>query len=282
MRRNLFPVFALLLGTFFLFLGHGLNGLLLPLRGTLEGYSTNALGLLGTSWAGGFVLGCLLAPRLVRHVGHVRAFSGLISLAAIIALLMGIVVDDTAWLLLRALTGFATAGTSMIIESWLNERANNESRGMIFSFYMLITLTGAVGGQMLDSAGRSRHADPVHGRRHRLLHRHAADDTVECGIAQTAAGRQPRPCLALSQFAGLLRRHPADRNGQWRLRHDGGGVRRESRPVIGQHRPDDDDCHSRRCGDADPGRPNVGPDRPALCAGASWPALPGLPVSRSS
>ncbi len=149
MRRNLFPVFALLLGTFFLFLGHGLNGLLLPLRGTLEGYSTNALGLLGTSWATGFVIGCLLAPRLVRHVGHVRAFSGLISLAAIIALLMGIVVNDTAWLLLRALTGFATAGTSMIIESWLNERANNESRGMIFSFYMLITLTGAVGGQML-------------------------------------------------------------------------------------------------------------------------------------
>jgi len=36
----------------------------------------------------------------------------------------------------------------MIIESWLNERATNESRGMIFSFYISITLLGVVGGQM--------------------------------------------------------------------------------------------------------------------------------------
>jgi MFS family permease len=149
MKRNLFPVFALLLGTFFLFLGNGLHGLLLPMRGTIEGYSTTVLGLIGTSWATGFVLGCILAPRLVRRIGHVRAFSGFISMIAIIALLTGILVDDMAWLALRALTGFATAGTSMIIESWLNERATNESRGMIFSFYILITLMGSVGGQML-------------------------------------------------------------------------------------------------------------------------------------
>ncbi len=149
MKRNLFPIFALLLGTFFLFLGNGLQSLLLPMRGTLEGYSTTVLGLIGTSWATGFVLGCIFAPRVVRHVGHVRAFSGFIALAAIIALLSGVVVNQTAWLFLRAITGFAIAGTSMIIESWLNERADNDSRGMIFSFYMLITLMGAVAGQML-------------------------------------------------------------------------------------------------------------------------------------
>lgn len=149
MRRNLFPILALLTGTFFLFLGNGLTSLLLPMRGALEGYSTTILGLIGTSWAAGFVLGCIFAPRLVRRIGHVRAFSGFIALAAIIALLTGILVDDTAWLALRALTGFATAGTSMIIESWLNERATNDSRGMIFSFYILITLMGVVGGQMI-------------------------------------------------------------------------------------------------------------------------------------
>ena len=50
MKTNLFSVFALLLGTLFLFLGNGLHGLLLPVRGTLEGYPTTLLGLLGTSW----------------------------------------------------------------------------------------------------------------------------------------------------------------------------------------------------------------------------------------
>lgn len=140
---------ALLLGTLFLFLGNGLHGLLLPVRGSAEGYSNEVLGLLGTSWATGFVAGCLIAPKLVMRVGHVRAFSSFISLIAIIALLSGILVDPYWWVALRAVTGFCIAGTSMIIESWLNERATNESRGTIFSFYISVTLIGVVGGQML-------------------------------------------------------------------------------------------------------------------------------------
>ncbi|WP_147182216.1 MFS transporter [Ciceribacter naphthalenivorans] len=149
MRRNLLPVMALLLSTLFLFLGNGLHGLLLPVRGSAEGYSNEILGLLGTSWATGFVAGCLIAPKLVMRVGHVRAFSSFISLIAIIALLSGILVDQYWWVGLRAVTGFCIAGTSMIIESWLNERATNESRGTIFSFYISVTLIGVVGGQML-------------------------------------------------------------------------------------------------------------------------------------
>ncbi|PLK72668.1 MFS transporter [Rhizobium sp. TH135] len=149
MRRNLLPVMALLLGTLFLFLGNGLHGLLLPVRGAAEGYSNEVLGLLGTTWAAGFVLGCFVAPKLVMRVGHVRAFSTFVSLISVNALLTGIVVDATWWVALRVITGFCTAGTSMIIESWLNERATNESRGMIFSFYISITLIGVVGGQLL-------------------------------------------------------------------------------------------------------------------------------------
>ncbi|KQV35114.1 MULTISPECIES: MFS transporter [unclassified Rhizobium] len=153
MRKNLLPVAALLLGTLFLFLGNGLHGLLLPMRGTTEGYSATLLGLLGTSWASGFVLGCLTAPKLVRRAGHVRAFSGFAALLAIIALLTGLLVDPIWWVVLRAFTGFSTAGCSMIIESWLNERATNESRGAIFSLYIAITLFGVVAGQMLIPFG---------------------------------------------------------------------------------------------------------------------------------
>lgn len=149
MRRNLLPVMALLLGTLFLFLGNGLHGLLLPVRGAAEGYSNEVLGLLGTTWAAGFVLGCFVAPKLVMRVGHVRAFSTFVSLISVNALLTGIIIDAHWWVALRVITGFCTAGTSMIIESWLNERATNESRGMIFSFYISITLIGVVAGQML-------------------------------------------------------------------------------------------------------------------------------------
>lgn len=149
MPRNILPVFSLLLGTLFLFLGNGLQGLLLPVRGTHEGYSNEVLGLLGTTWAAGFVAGCFVAPLLVRRIGHVRAFSGFGAIICLNVLVTGIFVHDGAWLLLRAVTGFCTAGTSMIIESWLNERATNESRGAIFSLYIAITLLGVVGGQLL-------------------------------------------------------------------------------------------------------------------------------------
>jgi MFS family permease len=149
MKRNLLSVAALLFGTLFLFMGNGLQGILLPVRGNLEGYHTTTLGLLGTSWATGFVVGCLVAPKLVRRVGHVRAFSGFIAIIAIIALVSGIIIHPIWWVVLRAVTGFSTAGTSMIIESWLNERATNESRGAIFSLYIGITLLGVVAGQMM-------------------------------------------------------------------------------------------------------------------------------------
>lgn len=148
MRQNLISVLALLTGTLFVFLGNGLHSLLLPMRGTAEGYSETVLGFFGTSWAAGFVLGCIFARRLVKRMGHVRAFSGFISLCAITALLTGIFVHPTFWLLSRAATGFSAAAVAMIIESWLNERASNESRGMIFSLYMSITLIGIVCGQM--------------------------------------------------------------------------------------------------------------------------------------
>ncbi len=149
MRPNLLPVLALLTSTLFLFFGNGLQGLLLPVRGSQEGYSNEILGLIGTTWASGFVIGCFVAPNLVRRIGHVRAFTGFGALICLNVLLTGLIVDQTAWLILRTVTGFCTAGTSMIIESWLNERATNESRGAIFSFYISITLFGVVGGQMM-------------------------------------------------------------------------------------------------------------------------------------
>lgn len=155
MRNNLLPVAALLLGTLFLFLGNGLQGLLLPVRGTAEGYPTTILGLFGTLWATGFVLGCFFAPNVVKRIGHVRAFSVFTALIAIVSLLTGILIDPIWWLALRAVTGFSTAGTSMIIESWLNERATNESRGVIFSLYIAITLFGVVGGQMMIPFGET-------------------------------------------------------------------------------------------------------------------------------
>jgi MFS family permease len=153
LARQIVPVLALLLSTAFLLAGNGMLGLLLPLRGTAEGFSTGQLGLLGTGWATGFILGCLTAPIVVRRVGHIRAFACAAAAAAIIILMHELFVLPFAWILLRVGSGFFTAGAFMIIESWLNERASNESRGTIFAVYMMVTYLGITAGQLGVGAG---------------------------------------------------------------------------------------------------------------------------------
>ncbi|MCC2689750.1 MAG: transrane transport protein [Rhizobiaceae bacterium] len=147
------PILSLLRGTAFLLAASGLHGLLLPLRGQLEGFSTTSLGLLGTAWAGGFVAGCFFAPRLVRRAGHVRAFGAFAASGAIIALTSGLMIGEAIWIVLRAFTGFVMAGAFMVIESWLNEKATNENRGTVFGLYMMVTYASIMAGQMVVAAG---------------------------------------------------------------------------------------------------------------------------------
>ncbi|HEV2900277.1 MAG TPA: MFS transporter [Pseudaminobacter sp.] len=147
------PILSLLRGTAFLLAASGLHGLLLPLRGQEEGFSTAVLGLLGTAWAGGFVAGCFFAPRLVRRAGHVRAFGAFAASGAIVALLTGLLINEPAWVVLRAFTGFTMAGAFMVIESWLNEKSTNENRGTVFGLYMMVTYASIMAGQMIVAAG---------------------------------------------------------------------------------------------------------------------------------
>ncbi|WP_034492689.1 MFS transporter [Afifella pfennigii] len=152
MARHLLPITALLVSVAFLLTANGLHAILLPIRGGLEGFSSLSLGLVGTGWALGFIASSLMAPRIVGAVGHVRAFAACAAAAAIIILLNGMWVNPLSWIVLRVFSGFALASSFMIIESWLNERATNESRGMVFGVYMTITYVAIVVGQLLLAA----------------------------------------------------------------------------------------------------------------------------------
>lgn len=150
---QLIPIAALLLGSGLLLLAGGLHGLLLPLRGSIEGFSDTSLGLLGTGWAIGYVTGCLLTPVIVKRVGHIRTFGVLCSLAAIVVLLNLLIMVPAAWIPLRALSGFCFAGAAMVVEGWLNERATPSTRGRIFGVYTMVNLGATTAGQMLLTLG---------------------------------------------------------------------------------------------------------------------------------
>ena len=148
MAPQLVAVASLLLGSAFLLIAGALHGLLLAIHGTVAGFTTTELGLLGTGWAAGFVTGCVLIPHIVRRVGHIRTYGALASVSAIAILLNLLIVSPGAWIALRALSGFCFAGAAMIVESWLNERTSRESRGTVFSIYQMVNFAASTAGQL--------------------------------------------------------------------------------------------------------------------------------------
>lgn len=149
MFRSLLPLLALLSGSAFLLFAGGVNALILPVRGEIEGFTATSLGLLGTGWAIGYVAGCLRTPALVAKVGHIRAFGVMCALAAITVLLSLLVMTPWVWVPLRGISGFCFAGAAMIVESWLGERSDATTRGRIFGVYSMVTLAATMIGQMV-------------------------------------------------------------------------------------------------------------------------------------
>ena len=144
------PIASLLLGVAILLTGQGLQGVLLPVRANLEGFSTLGVAFVGAAYFLGFTLGCWKGTVLIRNVGHVRVFAAMTAVASASPLLLGMWVNLWAWGVLRVLTGYCFAILYVVIESWLNERSTDENRGAIFSVYILINMTVlAVGQQML-------------------------------------------------------------------------------------------------------------------------------------
>ena len=54
---------------------------------------------------------------------------------------------------IRILTGLSLAGIYVIMESWLNEKSTNQTRGQLLSVYMIITFVFVGAGQFLLNLG---------------------------------------------------------------------------------------------------------------------------------
>lgn len=141
--------FSILLSVAFLIMGNGLQLMLLPIRGGIEGFSSFQIGLLGSGYFFGFVLGCALTPRMIIRVGHIRTFAALVAVASAAALGYPMAVDALVWVALRMITGFCLAGLYLVVESWLNDQATNETRGVLISTYVTVNFTVITVGQMM-------------------------------------------------------------------------------------------------------------------------------------
>jgi MFS family permease len=154
MIPQLASIAAILTSTLIFLVGSGLLNTLIPVRAHLDGFSTFSIGLIGSAYFAGFVVGCVKGPAWLARVGHIRTFTVCAGLAAAITLMQSMLVGVVYWIATRALFGFAAAALYMALESWLNDRADNQTRGRIFASYMSVNFGGTLIGQLLFATAR--------------------------------------------------------------------------------------------------------------------------------
>ncbi len=141
--------FALFLSVILLQLSSGGVGPLDALSGIKLNFSTQQIGLLGSSHFFGFFIGCWWAPRLMGSVGHSRAFATFTIAGAMGLLAHMMVVDPYAWALMRVASGLCIAGCYTVIEAWLNARVNNQNRGRATGSYRIVDTGASMVAQLL-------------------------------------------------------------------------------------------------------------------------------------
>jgi MFS family permease len=140
---------ALLLGVLLLMIGNGLQGTLLGVRGSIEGFSTFEMSVVMSAYFLGFLFASRVVPNMIRNVGHVRVFAALASFISAVLILYPTLANPWIWAVGRVVIGFCFCGVYITAESWLNAAATNETRGKALSLYMLVQVVGIVIAQGL-------------------------------------------------------------------------------------------------------------------------------------
>jgi MFS family permease len=152
-------IVPVLLGVLIAEVALGMMTTLIPLDLTGHGVRDGVIGLVGSAYFLGFLIGTLTCARLVRAVGHIRAFAVFLAIAADCALLMTFTDRPLLWAGLRLIMGWQLSGMFLVAESWLNDKTDNATRGRTFGAYLLVSWGGAAIGPLaygfLKSADRS-------------------------------------------------------------------------------------------------------------------------------
>ncbi|MCP3854835.1 MAG: MFS transporter [Actinomycetia bacterium] len=143
---------ALFLGIGLLMMGNGLNGAVLGIRASAEGFGLFETGLVMASYYAGFFAGSIYSVRLLASVGHIRVFAALASTASSVVLIHTVSVVPITWAVMRFIFGACMAGLYVVAESWLNDLATNATRARLLATYMIVTMGGLSIGQFLLNA----------------------------------------------------------------------------------------------------------------------------------
>ncbi|MGG7447908.1 MFS transporter [Kosakonia oryzendophytica] len=145
------PVLLLLCGLMLLTLAIATLNTLVPLWLAHEDLPTWQVGMVGSSYFTGNLLGTLLTGRLIRRLGFNRSYyiASLIFAAGCIGL--GLMVGFWSWMAWRFIAGVGCAMIWVVVESGLMCSGTSRNRGRLLAAYMMVYYVGTVLGQVMVS-----------------------------------------------------------------------------------------------------------------------------------
>ncbi len=138
---------ALFFTTLLTVLASGLLTTYLGLKLSAMGVPQIWIGGMASAYYAGLVAGSKIGHRLIAQVGHIRAFVASAGMVTASALGHAMVDELSVWITLRFLVGIGMMCQFMVLESWLNEQADNKQRGTVFASYMIVTYLALILGQ---------------------------------------------------------------------------------------------------------------------------------------
>ena len=155
MLRAVLSSWTLFFGLLLISAGNGLQVVLLGTGANDAGFSNIATGIVMSGYFAGIFVGSIFVPPVLARVGHVRVFGAMAAIASSAVLVHALLLEPALWTSMRFASGFSFDGMYIVCESWLNEKATNETRGQLLSLYMIVNMAGMGIGQMMISLGQT-------------------------------------------------------------------------------------------------------------------------------
>jgi MFS family permease len=179
---------APLMGLFIISIGSALMSSVTTLRLDALGFSATLVGVVSSAYFIGLTLGSVFNERLIARIGHIRAYSGFAALIAVSISLQGLSSEPWIWFGLRLVSGWASVGVFLVVESWLLLVAEPKIRGRLLALYMIALYGAGLLGQLGLGA---------------IV---AAGDTVPFTIAAMLASLSLVPIVMLPKVTPLVER----------------------------------------------------------------------------
>lgn len=151
MQKILNTFLPLYTTTLLMLLGSGLLTTYVSLRLAHENVSGTVIGLITAANYVGLVVGGKIGHNLIARVGHIRAYVACAGIITASVIGHGLSSYVPVWIVLRFIIGLCMMSQYMVLESWLNDQAESDQRGVIFGFYMVATYLGLSAGQIILS-----------------------------------------------------------------------------------------------------------------------------------